>query len=62
MIAYEKWKLLKEEIERVVEVGKSRGFDEGNETFENGCFFAYDFVLKLMNVYDNDSMEDYHND
>jgi hypothetical protein len=62
MIAYEKWKLLKEEMKHAVEEGKFKGYDTEEKTFENGCFFAYDYVLKLMNAYDDDGMEEHYHD
>jgi hypothetical protein len=62
MIAYEKWKLVKEEMEHAVEEGKFKGYDKEEKTFKNGCFFAYDYVLKLMNSYDDDGMEEHYHD
>ena len=61
-IALEKWKLLKEEMEHAVREGKANGFDDGLLTFENGCFYAYDYVLSKMNLYDNDNREECSND
>lgn len=55
MIALEKWKLLKQEMEHAVGEGKVKGFDKDETTFENGCYFAYAYVLGLMDTYDNDS-------
>lgn len=52
MIAYGKWIELREELEEAVENGRCSGFDKQENTFQGGCFYAYNRVLAMMNELD----------